>query len=180
MKLYIMRHGTTVWNEKRIIQGRSQNRLSRNGKALVEETAKHNKDVEIDVIFASPLMRTMQTANIFNKYHNVKIIKDERLTEIDQGIFSKRPFSSLNDEEKIQQRIKVKSCKMECYEEVLERTKNFLAFLKQNTEFDKVLVVTHSIIASLLDNLINNIEIDFSNKQQIDNFKNAEIRKYNI
>ena len=83
MKVYIMRHGTTVWNEKNITQGRSQNRLSVSGKQLVEKVAKQNSALKIDVIFSSPLMRTMQTANIMNKYHNVPILKDERLTEID-------------------------------------------------------------------------------------------------
>lgn len=46
------------------------------------------KDTKFDIIFCSPLMRTIQTANIINKFHNVKIVKDERLIEIDQGIFT--------------------------------------------------------------------------------------------
>ncbi len=180
MNLYIMRHGTTVWNEKNIIQGRSQNKLSKSGKELVKKVAEKNKEIKIDVIFCSPLMRTMQTANLFNKLHNVKIIKDERLIEIDQGIFAKRPFSTLNEEEKIQQRTKVKSCKMESYDEVFERTADFLNFLKHECNYKNVLVVTHSIVASMLDNLIKSIPIDFTNKKQIDNFDNAEIRHHKI
>ena len=31
MNLYIMRHGTTTWNEKGITQGRSNNKLSKKG-----------------------------------------------------------------------------------------------------------------------------------------------------
>ena len=73
-----MRHGTTVWNEKGITQGRSSNMLSQSGKALTEQAANMLKDVQIDVIFASPLMRTMQTANIINKYHIACLSKTKR------------------------------------------------------------------------------------------------------
>ena len=90
MKIYVMRHGKTNWNENGTIQGRSNNRLSNNGKAVVEEVALKQKDTKFDIIFCSPLMRTMQTANIMNQYHNVKILKDERLIEIEQGIFTRR------------------------------------------------------------------------------------------
>ena len=64
MKVYVMRHGTTVWNEKRITQGRTNNRLSKNGKALTEEVALKHKDVKFDAIYSSPLMRTMQTTTL--------------------------------------------------------------------------------------------------------------------
>ena len=94
MNIYLMRHGTTVWNEKGITQGRVNNRLSQSGKAIAEQRALELQNVEFDVIFASPLMRTMQTANIINKYHNVKVVKDERLIEIHQGIFTGKKWTS--------------------------------------------------------------------------------------
>ena len=55
MEIYVMRHGRTIWNEKHICQGRSQNRLSKFGKSQVEEQATKYKDVKIDYIFSSPL-----------------------------------------------------------------------------------------------------------------------------
>ena len=87
MEIFVMRHGKTVWNEKCITQGRTQNRLSKQGKIDAEKQAVNFKNEKIDLIFASPLMRTMQTANIMNKYHGVKILKDNRIIEFDQGIF---------------------------------------------------------------------------------------------
>ena len=44
----------------------------------------------------------MQSANIMNKYHQLKIIKDERIIEIDKGIFTGRKKASLTEEEKKQ------------------------------------------------------------------------------
>ena len=100
MKIYVMRHGTTVWNEKGITQGHTNNRLSKKGKILTEEVALKYKNINFDIIFCSPLMRTVQTANIMNKYHNSKIVKDSRLIEIDQGIFTGRSKYDLTEEEK--------------------------------------------------------------------------------
>ena len=101
MNLYVMRHGRTNWNEKGIIQGRRNNMLSKTGKEQVENTAQMYKDVKFDVIICSPIKRTMQTANIVNKYHNVKIIKDEDIIEVDQGDFAGRLNSSLTEQERI-------------------------------------------------------------------------------
>lgn len=100
MNLYIMRHGTTCWNEKGITQGRTNNRLSKGGIALTESVSENHQNCNFDVIYSSPLTRTIQTANIMNKFHNAKIIKDNRLIEIDQGTFSGRHKDSLSEEEK--------------------------------------------------------------------------------
>ncbi|MGN0961618.1 MAG: histidine phosphatase family protein [Christensenellales bacterium] len=179
MKLYVMRHGTTIWNEKGITQGRSNNRLSESGKALTREVAKQYKDYKFDIIYSSPLMRTMQTANIMNEYHKVKIVKDKRLIEIDQGIFTGRKKASLTDEEKKLKFAKDASCGMESYESVRDRSKDFLDFLKQNYDDKNVLIITHNANASIINCVIENIEINYHNRN-LYNFKNAEIRCFDI
>ena len=78
MNIYVMRHGTTVWNEKGITQGLTNNRLSKNGVALTEKVSLEYKNIKFEAIYCSPLTRTVQTANIMNKYHNLKIIKDTK------------------------------------------------------------------------------------------------------
>ena len=140
MKIYVMRHGTTVWNEKGITQGHSQNRLSYDGKLLAEDTAKKFMNVKFDIIFASPLMRTMQTANIMNKYHNIKILKDERLIEINQGIFTGRHASSLTENEKSLKAVRSKDCGMESFQEVYARLKIFIDDIK-NTYANKTPII---------------------------------------
>ncbi len=180
MKVYVMRHGTTVWNEKRITQGRSQNRLSKNGKLLVEEVAKKYKDTKFDVIFSSPLMRTIQTSNIINKYHNTPIVKDERLIEINQGIFTGKSKFNLTDEEKKQKFARDKKCGMESFQSVYKRVENFVKDLKQNKKYDNVLIITHNVNASFIADIFNNIEVDFNNDKHSKNFNNAEIKCFNL
>ena len=135
MNLYVMRHGTTVWNEKKITQGHSQNRLSQSGKELVEQVAKKYKDVKFDVIISSPLFRTIQTSNIMNKYHNAKIIKDNLLIEIDQGLFTGRSAKTLTEEEIILKKQRSKFAKMESFEECFERVKGFMQIFKNKYRY---------------------------------------------
>lgn len=177
MKLYIMRHGKTVWNEKGITQGHTNNRLSKNGKIKTQEVSKKYSKTHFDVIFCSPLMRTMQTANIMNVFHNTKIIKDQRLIEIDQGIFTGRKKTSLTDEEKEQKFSHDKKYGMESYQSVFLRTKNFIEFLKTQT-YKNVLVITHNVNASFVEDIIEDAEINFFNGSR--HFDNAEIKCFNL
>jgi len=180
MNIFVMRHGTTVWNEKGITQGRSNNRLSSNGIEMVEQVAKEFKNVNFDVIFCSPLMRTVQTAKIMNKYHNVKLVKDERLIEVDQGVFSRRSKATLTSEEIEIKRKRLKSYGMEKYEDVYVRTKDFVEYLKTDVKYENILIVTHNINASLIADIFDNIKVDFTNKEHTIFFKNAEVRLYRI
>ena len=174
-----MRHGRTVWNEKGIIQGRSKNRLSLAGKSMTQDVALKYRDTKFDVIFCSPLMRTMQTANIMNQYHNVKIIKDDRLIEIDQGIFAKRLKSSITKTEEKQRLMRDPACGIERYESVYERSKDFLQYLKEQN-YDNVLIITHNVSASLMGEILNNIQVDFKNNDQLRKFGNAEIKCFEV
>ena len=88
--IYIMRHGTTCWNEIHKCQGWSKTRLSKTGKQFVYQTAEQNANTHFDLIIASPIMRAMQTANIVkskNTSKGLKIIRDYRIAEIVEGDF---------------------------------------------------------------------------------------------
>lgn len=180
MNIYIMRHGTTVWNEKGITQGRSNNRLSKNGVLLTKSVAEKYAQTKFDAIVCSPLFRTVQTANLMNSFHKVKIFKDERLTEIDQGIFTGRNPNTLSNEECQLKKQRSKKAKMESLQECFDRVKNFLTNLKSDYPFENLLIITHNCCASFLYDIIENIPIDFSDKKFICNFDNAEVRKMSI
>ena len=173
-----MRHGTTVWNEKGITQGHTNNRLSKKGIALTKDVAEKYKNSNFDVIYCSPLMRTVQTANIMNKFHNVKVVKDKRLIEIDQGIFTGRSKHDLTKEEKNLKFARSKSCGMESYQSAYDRTKEFLIDIKNNCVFDSVLIITHNCNATFLEDLLLNVDVDFNNDNHLRSFKNAEIKKF--
>ena len=179
MTIFVMRHGTTVWNEKGIIQGWSSNRLSKKGKIEVKKRAEEYRNQEFDVIFSSPLMRAMQTANIMNEFHKVKIVKDQRLIEINQGIFTGRHKDSLTEEEKVLRLKRDKRCRIETYQSVYKRSEDFITELK-NSRYENVLIVTHNVGASFITSILNKNQIDFKDENQLRNFGNAEIKVFEV
>ena len=178
MNIYVMRHGTTIWNEIGRIQGLSNNRLSTEGKKLVERTANEIKNLDFDIIFSSPVMRTMQTTNIVNQFLNLKVIKDERITDIDQGIFAGRFKTSLTEHEKYLRKTHDKNCGVESWEETFLRVKDFMNEIKSKKEYKNILIVTHDYPATCIENILTDKDIDFKNYTHSRNFKNAEIRKF--
>lgn len=180
MDIYIMRHGTTVWNEVGVVQGRCHNRLSKSGKELVQAKAEEFKNTHIDVIVASPLMRTMQTANIVNAYHNVKIIKDDRLLEVDQGVFVRRHKNTLTPEEKEIRKRRDKGYGMETWEECYQRMRDFANNIKKDYGmYNSILIVTHNATATFLASVLNNTTIDYTKGYWYE-FDNAEIKHFVI
>lgn len=80
--IYVVRHGQTDWNLQGRCQGWSDIELNQTGIAQAEELAKQLSNVKFDVCFASPLKRTLKTAQII--YHG-EIITDSRLLERGKG-----------------------------------------------------------------------------------------------
>lgn len=180
MKIYVIRHGETVWNSVGIVQGRSANRLSELGKTQVMQSAEKLADKNIDVIISSPVYRTMQTANIINKKLHKKIVKDERITEIHQGIYTKRVKKGLTKQEKDRKNLRLKEDGVESYEEAYERVKLFIEDIKVRYANQTVLIVTHRSIARSVQMVIEFGKYLDKNTSGIHPFENAEFRMFEI
>ena len=176
MKIYIVRHGTTVWNEKKITQGYFKNRLSKKGKEELENIALSIKEENIDVIFSSPLVRAVQSANIINKYHEVKVIKYEKLIGIDQGVFAGRYWKSLSEKERELHQKRDESCRMESYSNVYIRTQKFIEDVIDNCKYENIVIVTHNTNATALEHLILKKEIDFDDVSSLNKFDNGQLK----
>lgn len=85
MKLYIIRHGETVWNIERRLQGKSDTPLNEKGIKLANITGQKMKDIVIDKVISSPLKRAMQTAECVMGERDIPIVTDERIAEISFG-----------------------------------------------------------------------------------------------
>ncbi len=180
MKIFVVRHGRTIWNEKHITQGWSQNRLSALGKGQVQETAEKLRDTKLDLIFSSPLMRTMQTTNIINQFHKVKVIRDGRLIEDNKGIFTGKTDKQITKEEWALFEKDPKACGIESWDEIFARVKDFINFLKENYADKKVLVVTHDRIALMIEYCSIYDAFDEGRYKALNRFKNAECRTIDL
>mgnify|MGYP001586162052 FL=1 len=91
-RYFIMRHGQADSNVAGVVSGgeHAPNHLTEKGKEEVLHAAKELKDERIDFIFASPLIRTRETAEIMAAELAVEpenVVYDERLREIYTGEF---------------------------------------------------------------------------------------------
>lgn len=82
MKLYLVRHGKTDWNENHRLQGWSDIPLNTEGilqaEKLKQEIKKRN--LVFDTCYSSPLKRVLKTAKIITD-ENIKIKQDDLLKE---------------------------------------------------------------------------------------------------
>ena len=85
MKIYVTRHGQTDYNKKELMQGRSDIPLNETGMEQAHATKAKVGDVKFDAVYASPLIRAVQTASIIGDIDPSEIIKDERIIEADFG-----------------------------------------------------------------------------------------------
>jgi broad specificity phosphatase PhoE len=85
MRLVLIRHGETRWNETHKFQGVSDIELSPKGKSQAQSLAESLKGETLVAIYTSPLIRARQTAEQIARYHACPVIIDEGLKELNQG-----------------------------------------------------------------------------------------------
>lgn len=85
MEIYIVRHGETHWNNKRLLQGSADIELNENGRELAGITGRNLENTSFDIIYSSPLIRAYETACLIRGHRNIPIVRDERLRELGFG-----------------------------------------------------------------------------------------------
>ena len=82
---HLLRHGQTEHTPERRYSGRNELPLSRTGRAEAEAAAARAADLGIEVVVASPLRRTRETAEIVAAALGLPVEFDEDLVELDFG-----------------------------------------------------------------------------------------------
>lgn len=85
MRLYLIRHGETEWNRRKLLQGSMDIPLNENGLAVARQTAEGLREagMRFDRIYSSPLVRAHKTAQILCPGQEIQT--DHRLREISFG-----------------------------------------------------------------------------------------------
>lgn len=83
MKLYLIRHGYTVMNDKGIINGQTEDPLTEIGKQQVDLLGQKMQSIPLDMIRSSDMERARHTADAICKYQNssLTVEQDKRLRE---------------------------------------------------------------------------------------------------
>lgn len=85
--LYLVRHGETEWNVKKINQGQSDSALTEKGVEQAKETAERLRHINFDAIFSSDLSRAHRTAEIIKLDRELVVETSELLRERSHGSF---------------------------------------------------------------------------------------------
>ncbi len=73
MKVYLIRHGQTDWNNKGLIQGHTDNELNDVGRNQAKEISSKLKDIKVDNVVCSPLSRAEETLNIIKSQIGIEL-----------------------------------------------------------------------------------------------------------
>lgn len=136
--LILVRHGETVDNANRIMQGQTQGQLNETGMRQAEEVADMLAGEHIDAVVSSDLKRSYDTACIIANRHRLNVSTTELLRERDWGGFTGRYIPDLKDEKWPDD--------IESLDHLLYRAKIFLDFVRSEYPDHSVVAVGHGII----------------------------------
>jgi 2,3-bisphosphoglycerate-dependent phosphoglycerate mutase len=84
----LVRHGETEWNRERRWQGWADPPLNALGRRQAAELAERLRETPFDAVYTSDLRRAHETALIVAEPHEVPVVGDRGLREIDVGSWS--------------------------------------------------------------------------------------------
>jgi probable phosphoglycerate mutase len=88
LRILLVRHGETDWNQTHRFQGRMDIPLNKEGKHQAYALALTLKDEPLTAIYSSPLIRAVETARFIKEFHpSTPLFEEEGLTEMDLGEF---------------------------------------------------------------------------------------------
>lgn len=161
MKLYIIRHGETEWNQARRLQGQTDIPLAEEGIRLAGITGEKLKEIPFAVAYTSPLKRAVQTAEYVLAGRDISIKTDERIQEISFGewegecLLDSKVLPGDFTEKFFKNPVEyLRPSKGENFQDVCQRTENFLQELISKKEYQdaNILISTHGAAGRCLLN----------------------------
>lgn len=187
LRIYFVRHGETVWNTKKIFQGKLNSPLTELGVEQAKKLSIYLKDIHLDKVYSSPLQRALDTTNLIIKNRDLPINLIEEFKEINMGEVAGIPkddfennfpeayFNFWNNPIEYDP----SPFKGENYSDLLTRVERGLNKLIENNENKTILVVSHGVTLKAIFNIINNKGIDEFSKQEVPANTSTTIVEYN-
>lgn len=95
----VIRHGETVWNSERRMQGQMNSALSELGRAQARALGKRMRTERFDMLYSSDLQRAHETAQAVAAVTGHEIRQDVRLRERAFGIFEGLTHAEMRERE---------------------------------------------------------------------------------
>ena len=176
MNLYIMRHGLTRMNKEKKLNGQIDEDILEEGIVDAEEARKIVKELPIDIIYCSPLLRAKHTCEIVN-VNNVPVIYDKRLMELYkgslEGVYHKPEYSLFKEPLE-----KLKKYNVESKYHFFNRVKEFYDEILSLYDDKNILIVSHSGTIKMSMFYFNPPTVNINDVWYSINVKNCECYKF--
>jgi len=145
----LLRHGITLWNEEKRIQGSMDSPLSEHGKEVTKAWARQLVSEKWDRIVASDLKRVRETVTILNTSLKLPLFFEPRLREMHWGSWEGLPIKDIYSqeatlvEEMVQAGWEFRPPQGESRKEALTRAKIGINNAVSRWSGEKILVVCH-------------------------------------
>lgn len=97
--IFLIRHGNTEFNEKKLFRGHFDVPLDKTGIEQAEKTGKFLKDINLDVIYSSPLNRAYKTAEMIKEYQSgnnkIEILKEDGFIDLNFGEWEGKSYDEV-------------------------------------------------------------------------------------
>ena len=152
---YIMRHGEAENNVENVMSSKADDpkHLTEKGREQVKKAAAFFADKKIDLVFASPFVRTRETAELLADgigFPKKSIVTDDRLHELDSGMYDRGPFEEFVKAFPPEKRFSTRPKGGENYADVRKRMGDFIYDMERRYEGKSILIVTHDGPAFML------------------------------
>lgn len=181
--LLFIRHGQTDWNVAGILQGQKDIPLNDTGRLQAQEVAKKLLGIPVDIIYASPLCRAMETARIVASaiHYQTSIVGLDCLKERGFGLFEGQSISDPSLREALWARNSpynaVNNAKgVVPIHALYDRVDSCLNNLCKLNAGKTLLLVSHGVVGAALRLHFESVPQGFCHEQLIPD--NAEILRY--
>ncbi len=176
--IFFVRHGLSEANVARVMSGSEhETPLTDVGKEQAKKAGRSLKNKNIQLVVASPMGRTMETAELICEqigYDKSKIVKNELLVERGLGHYSGRPYedykSDVDDDKVVMEGL-------ESFEDLYHRVKEAFVWLEGRKE-DCILVVSHGATGRMFR--VVDRELSHDDFHEIERFDNCEIDEFTL
>ncbi len=165
LQLFFIRHGETEWNVEHRLQGRLNSNLTENGIRDAKLLGKRLMEIDFDAVYASPSLRTIETAKLVIGERTLPFKTDERLMEIDLGDWEGRTIDEIKAMDPKRYHLYQNAPSQyanngETFEDVKSRLEAVLRDLERTHDSCNLLIVTHGVVIKVLQMICKENPID--------------------
>jgi phosphoserine phosphatase len=164
--LYLTRHGETIWNTQKKMQGWKDSPLTDKGIKQARQLADRLSNVTLDGIYSSTSNRAIATAEIIKGERSIDVMKLDSLRELSFGCWEGKTFEE-NEKDTPEEWLTFwekphlfSSGTVESFNIVQQRMVEAIESIVKRHPSENICIVTHGIALKLLMNYFENVPLE--------------------